>query len=260
MRIRKYLIGAITGLVGAVAFASVASADVTNVQAALNISPAKQQKKAFNGASVFFSSTDTHVGELPCSNALSLSCRAFPPSVQTLLTFGKDVKFNPGNLPDCSLSQLVGRTTAGARQACPGSIVGQGSNLQLFSDGRLLNGTITAFNGAPSGGNPSLYLHVEFPGVTTKPILNAVIQGSRLLVQIPPVQGSVIENFSTTLNKRVVGKKRNKKTGKVQKLFYFSARCSKGNWPLAEQVTYQGGKQLTSNVSQKCTQKKKKKK
>jgi hypothetical protein len=259
MRIRKYLIGTITGLVGAVAFASVASADVTSVQPSLSISPAKQDKKAFGAAGVTFVSTDTHVGELPCSNALSLSCRAFPPSIQTTLTFNRDIKFNPGRLPDCSLSQLVGRTTAGARLACPGSIVGQGSNLQLFSDGRLLNGTLTVFNGAPSGGNPSMYLHVEFPGVTTKPILNAVIQGSRILVQIPPVQGSVIENFSVTLNKRVVGRKINKKTRKVQKLFYFSARCSNRTWTLDEQVTYQAGKQLAGTVSQRCTQKKKKK-
>jgi hypothetical protein len=259
MRIRKYLIGTVTGLVGVMMFASVASADVTSVQMGLQVSPAKQDKKQFGGASVFFSSTDTHAGELPCTNALSLSCRAFPPSIQTLLTFPTDFKFNPGKLPDCNLSQLIGQGTAGARAACPRSIVGGGSNLQLFSDGRLLTGTITAFNGAPSGGNPSLYLHVEFPGVTTKPILNGVIQGNRILVQIPPVQGSVIENFSTTLGKTVVGKKKNKKTGKVVKQFYFSVRCSKRNWSGTEQVTYQGGKVLNSAVSQKCTQRKKKK-
>jgi hypothetical protein len=259
MRIRKYLIGAITGLVGVMMFASVASADVTSVTPTLSISPTKQDKKVFSGASVNFVSTDTHVGELPCVNALSLSCRAFPPSIQTLLTFTRDIKFNPGKIPDCNLSQLVGQGTAGARAACPRSIVGGGSNLQLFSDGRLINGTITAFNGAPSGGNPSIYLHVEFPGVTSKPILNGVIQANRILVQIPPVQGSVIENFGVTLNKLVVGKKRNKKTGKVQKLFYFSAKCSTRTWTLNEQVTYQGGKQLTGNVSQRCTQRKKKK-
>ncbi len=259
MRIRKYLIGTVTGLVGVMMFASVASADVTNVQMGLQVSPAKQDKKQFGGASVFFSSTDTHAGELPCTNALSVTCRAFPPSIQTLLGFPTDFKFNPGKLPDCNLSQLIGQSTAGAKAACSRSIVGGGSNLQLFSDGRLLSGTITAFNGAPSGGNPSLYLHVEFPGVTTKPILNGVIQGNRILVQIPPVQGSVIENFSTTLNRTVVGKKKNKKTGKVTKQFYFSVRCSKRNWTGTEQVTYQNGKVLNSSVSQKCTQKKKKK-
>ena len=46
---------------------------------------------------------------------------------------------------------------------------------------------ITSFNGAPTGGFPSLYLHVEFPGVTTKPILNGIIQGNRITVQVPPV-------------------------------------------------------------------------
>jgi hypothetical protein len=191
---------------------------------------------------------------LPCplGTANSPTCLAYPPSVQSVITFPKSLKFDPGNLPDCSLSSIVGQSSAGARAACPKSIVGSGSNTQLFSDGRTLNGTITAFNGAPSGGFPSLYLHVEFPGVATKPILNGIIRGNVLTVQIPPVQGSVIDSITTTLfGKRVVGK--NKKTG--QKRYYASARCSTGKWATTETVTYQGGKTLSTTVNNKCKQK-----
>ena len=49
---------------------------------------------------------------------------------------------------------------------------------------------VTAFNGAPSGGSASLYLHVDIAGSTTKPILNGVIRGNTLRVQIPPVPGT----------------------------------------------------------------------
>jgi hypothetical protein len=252
---RKYLIGMIAALVGALALSSVASADVTGVNIISNVTPAKQNKKVRGPANIFFQSSDTHAGNLPCplGTANSPSCYAFPPSIQSSITFPKDLKFNAGNIPDCQLSRIVGQSTASARAACAGSIVGGGGNVQTFSDGRRLNGTITAFNGAPSGGNPSLYLHVEFPGVATKPILNGVFRGNNLTVQIPPVQGSVIDVFNTALNgKRVVGK--NKKTGK--KTTYASIRCSTGKWATTETVTYQNGKQLTASTSAKCKQKK----
>jgi hypothetical protein len=259
MQVRKYLIGMIAGLAAAVGFTSISSAAVTGLSIESSVTPSKADKKIRRGASTFFASNDTHEGELPCSNALSVSCRAYPPSIQSVITFPNSLKFNPGNLPDCNLSQLIGKTTAGALSACPQSHVGEGSNTQLFSDGRRITGTITAFNGAPSGGNPSLYLHVEFPGVTSKPILNGVIQGNRITVQIPPVQGSVIERFAVTLDKIVSGKKRNRKTGKVKKTFYLMANCSKPNYTVSEVVTYQDGTSLSATTPGRCTQTKKKK-
>jgi hypothetical protein len=252
MRIRKYLIGTITCLVGVFAFSSVASAAVTALNIGVNISPTKQQKKVRGPASVFFESNDTHAGFLPCppGTGNTDACRAYPPSTQAVLTFTRDIKFTPGNLPDCNLSAIAGKTTAGARAACSRSIVGAGSNRNLTTSGQTLNGVITAFNGAPSGGNPSLYLHVDIAGVTTKPILNGVIRGNVLTVQIPPVPGAVIEHFDTTLVRKVVGRKKGKR------VFYFSARCSKRNWSLTETVTYQNGQQLSDTVGDRCAQKK----
>ena len=152
---RKYLIGMIAALAGALALSSVASADVTSVGIVSNVTPAKQNKKVRGPANIFFQSSDTHAGNRPCplGTANSPSCYAFPPSVQSSITFPKDLKFTAGNIPDCSLSRIVGQSSASARAACAGSIVGGGGNVQAFSDGRKLNGTITAFNGAPSGGN-----------------------------------------------------------------------------------------------------------
>jgi hypothetical protein len=235
------------------AFSSVASAAVTALNVGLNITPKKQNKKVRGPSSVFFESNDLHAGLIPCppGTANTVDCGAYPPSVQAVLQFTSDVKFTPGNLPDCNLTAISGKTTAGARAACAQSIVGGGSNVNKTTTGQILNGVITAFNGAPSGGNPSLYLHVDIAGVTTKPILNGVIRGSTLTVQIPPVPGAVIEHFDTLIGKRVVGK--NKKTGK--RSYYFSARCSKRNWFVNETVTYQNGQQLSDTVQGRCKQK-----
>jgi hypothetical protein len=257
---RKYLIGMIAGLAGAMALPTVASAAVTGLGIENTVTPSKADKKIRRGVSTTFASNDTHTGFLPCplGTANTPGCRAYPPSVRTLLAFSKNIRFNPGNLPDCPLSRIVGQSSAGARAACPQSIVGGGTNTQLFSDGRTINGVITAFNGTPSGGFPSLYLHVEFPGVATKPILNAHIRGNVIDAQIPPVQGSVIERFEVTIGKVVTGRKKNKTTGKVKKTFYASANCSDRNYTVHEDVTYQDGTMLSSTIPGRCTRTKKK--
>jgi hypothetical protein len=254
---RKYLIGAmVAGLVGALAFPSIGSADTTALTITSPVSPSKQDRKVRGGVTTTFTSTDTHAGVFGCANALA--CYAFPPSTNAFITFPTDFKFDPGSLQDCSLGSLQGKATASARAACPKAIVGGGSNVQAFSDGRILNGVITMFNGTPVGGNPSLYLHVDIPGVASKPILNGVIRGNTLSVDIPPVPGSVIEQFSTTINKLVTKRKKNKRTGKVKKTFYLSAKCSTGTWSTTETVTYERGiKTLTDSTSSRCTKKKK---
>jgi hypothetical protein len=264
---RKYLIGVIAGLVSALAFSSVASADITGLIATVNVTPSKQDKKVRGPVNVFFESDGIHTGVLqgdPQCVTANLACRFFPPSTRTLLTFPTDFKFDPGNLPDCPLASLQGKTTASARAACPKSVVGTGTNIQGFLDGRLVTGTITAFNGVPSGGFPSLYLHVDLPGVASKPILQASIQGNKLDVVIPPVPGSAIDDFTTTLNGKLVTGKKKLGNGKVKKKYYFSAKCSTGTWTTTETVTYSisptSSKTLTDQFIGKCTKKKKKKK
>jgi hypothetical protein len=260
---RKYLIGMIAGLVGAMAFTSIASAAVTGLSIESSVTPAKADKKIRRGVSTFFASNDTHAGDLlgqgGCvGSGNNPACFAYPPSVQSVVTFPKSLKFFPANLPDCNLAAIAGQSTAGARAACPRSIVGTGFNINKTLSGQTLNGVITAFNGAPSGGNASLYLHVDIAGVTTKPILNGVIRGNVLTVQIPPVPGAVIERFAVTINKVVSGKKRNKKTGKVKKTFYLMGNCAKPSYTVREDVTYQDGTRLSATTPGRCKRTKRK--
>jgi hypothetical protein len=250
MRTRKYLIGAIAALGSVVALSSitsVASADVVGLRIGATETPTKQKKKERGPAKIFFESNDIHQGAFnvsPCA----MGCYAYPASIRSFITFPKDLKFTPGNIPDCNLASIVGKSTALARQACPQSVVGEGGNVQAFSDGRKLNGVITAFNGAPSGGKPTLYIHVDLPGVATKPILTGVISGNTLDVTIPPVPGAVIDHLDTTLNKIKSGKKKGKPT------YYLSSKCSKKKWTTTEDVTYQNGQHEFASVTNKCKQ------
>lgn len=258
---RKCVIGTIAGLVSAVALSNVSSAEVTSLEIGSRWTPAKQDKRKHGPAKVFVETNEAHagafLGQAGCTTGAELTCFGYPPSVQSLITFPKDVAIDPGNLPACSLGSLAGKSTAAARAACPRSIVGEGTSVGRSLDGRTLNGVITAFKGAPSGGNPSLYLHLDITGVATKPILNGVVRGNTLTLQIPPVQGLVSEHFDTTLNRVVTKKKTNKRTGKVEKTFLVSIRCPKSRrWTTTETITYQSGKTLTASASQECKQKK----
>lgn len=259
---RRYVTGVIAGLAAAVALSSVASAEVTSLSIGLQWRPAKQDKKNHGPAKVFIETNEAHAGvfhgQPGCEvGSEGVVCFAFPPAVQSLITFPKDVAIDPGNLPVCQLSQLIGTSTAAARARCPRSIVGEGNSVGRHLGGGTLTGVITAFNGVPSAGKPSLYLHLDIAGVATKPILNGIVRANTLLLQIPPVPGLVSEHFDTTLNPVLTGKKKNKKTGKTKKTFLISIRCSKSRtWTTTETITYENGKTLTDSVSQGCKQKK----
>jgi hypothetical protein len=265
MRTRKCLIGVMAlGLVGAMVIPSFASADVTNLTITNSVTPSKQHKKTRGGVSTTFASIDTHSGiTVPpggpgCAPPaiVTSACKYFPPSTQSVITFPTDFKFTPGKIPTCNLASLQGKDAAGAKAACPQSVVGQG-NTHIHTttepgtppgNAGTLTGIVTAFNGAPTGGRPSLYVHVDVQGNTNKPILQGSINRNVLTTTIPPVSGTVIEDLTLTINKKLAQKKHGVKT------FYLSAKCSKKKWPLTETNTYQGGKTLTASTSGKCKQ------
>ncbi len=258
---RKHLIGMIAALAGAVALSGAASADVTSLNIGSQWTPAKQDKRKRGPAKVYFETNETHAGDLlgqpGCPLGNEPTCYAYPPSVQSLITFPKDVAINPGTLPSCSLGSLSGKSAAGARAACPRSVVGGGTGVGKNLQGQTLNGVVTAFKGEVSGGNPLLYLHLDIAGVATKPVLTGTIRGNTLQLQIPPVPGMVSEHLDTTLNPVVTARKKNKKTGKVEKRFLISIRCPKSRtWTTTETITYQNGQQLTASTSQRCKQRK----
>jgi hypothetical protein len=233
MRKRKYLIGALLGVIGALAFSGVANAAVTGQTLQTTLSPSKQDKKVFGGASLhnIISTTIT-------DPATTQSPK------QTVFTIDPNVKFTAGNIPACPLSAIQGKFDAQARAACPQSITGQGT---VEVNNGAIKGNVTFFSGGPS----TIYVQTDIgPGATTLTIIGQ-IQGKILTFSnIPNTPGLVLTKFDTTFNKRKSGKK----------TFYFMARCPKKVNSTTETTTFYSGEVLSATASQKCKQTKPKKK
>jgi hypothetical protein len=232
MRNRKYLIGALAGVIGALAFSGVASATPTGQTLQTTLSPAKQSAKQFGGVSLH--------------NIIATTFDNFATSQspkQTVFTIDPNVKFVNGNIPACALSSIQGKFTAQAQQACPQSITGGGT---VKVNGGAVGGTVTFFSGGPS----TIYVQTDIgPGATSLTIIGQ-IQGKTLTFSnIPNTPGLVLTEFDTTFNKRKTGKK----------TFYVMARCKKKKWSTTETTTFYSGETLSASSSMKCKQKKAKK-
>ena len=240
MRKRKYLVGALLSVIGALVVSSSASAAVTGQTLTTTVSPTKFDKKTFGPVGSF-----TNVVETNYSGGFA------PNGTQTVLTFSKDIKFTPGNIPQCNLSSIGTVPQSQSDATCGASKVGTGS---ATINGGLLTGKVAAYNGQPSGGSPTIGLHTDvFTGAgayafstTLTGILNTA--SNTLTVAIPPT-GTSITHFDTTITKKKSGKK----------TYYVMARCKKKKWVNSETTTFNNGQSLTATSTQKCKQKKKKK-
>jgi hypothetical protein len=240
MRKRKYLIGALLSVIGALVVSGTASAAVTGQTYTVVTSPPKQDKKVFGPVASFANTVDT-----------AYTPPFTPNATQTVLTFTKDIKFTPGTIPQCNLSQISTVPQSQSDATCGASKVGSGS---ATINGGALTGKVAAYNGQPSGGNPTIGLHTDvfLPSgaysfsTTLTGVLNTAT--NTLTVSIPPT-GTSITHFETTITKIKSGKKS----------FYVMARCKKKKWTNSETTTFNNGTQITASSTQKCKQKKSKK-
>jgi hypothetical protein len=228
MRNRKYLIGALVGVIGALTFSSVASAAPTSQTLQTTLSPKKQSVKAFGGVSLH--------------NIISTNFDNFATSQsprQTVFTIDPNVKFVPGNIPVCPLSQVQNKPDAAARAACPRSITGQGS---VEVNGGALRGTVTFFRGT---GSSDIIVHTVVAGALVLDITGNISGKTLTFTNIPNTPGNVLSKFDTTFNKRKTGKK----------TFYVMARCKKKRWSTTERTTFYSGETLSASSSQRCKKK-----
>jgi hypothetical protein len=246
MRNRKYLIGALVGVIGALAFSGVASAAPTGQTLAEQLTPAKQDKKVFGGVSLF-----TDLRTTIDNPATTQSPR------QTVFTIPKDVKFVNGNIPACPLSAIQGKFTAQAQAACPQSITGGGS---VEVNNGTVKGNVTFFSGGPK----TVYVQTDIgPGATSLTIIGTIAGKTLTFSNIPNTPGLVLTRFATTFNKRKTGKMKAKVNGKTKKVptYYVMARCSKKKkWVTTETTTFYSSEQFSATAVQKCKQKGSKKK
>jgi hypothetical protein len=235
MRRRKYLIGAVVGVIGALAFSGVAKAAVLGQTLQTTLSPTKQDKKIFGGVSLH-----NIIGTTIDNPATTQSPR------QTVFTIDPNVKFVNGNIPACPLSSIQGKFTAQAQAACPQSITGGGS---VEVNNGAVKGTVTFFSGGPN----TIYVQTDVgPGATSLTIIGTITGKILTFTNIPNTPGLILTKFDTTFNKRKTGKKS----------FYVMARCKskKRTWSTTETTTFYSGEVFSASSSGKCKVKAAKKK
>jgi hypothetical protein len=236
---RKYVLAASLGVVGALLMSGTASAAVTGISYTASVSPKKQSNKTFGPASISNNIETFYTGGF------------LPTATETAIVFSTDLKFTPGNVARCQLSQINTAPEAQANAACGASRIGQGS---AIINGGVLTGKVVAYNGTPSGGSPSVYLHVDVftssGGYAFSTTLTGVLNlhTNTLTVMIPPT-GTSITHFDTTINKVKSGKKKGKAT------YYVMARCHK-KWVNSAVTRFSDGSTRGSQSVQKCKPKK----
>jgi hypothetical protein len=277
MGTRKRLTFAVAALTISVGFVAVAQAAITSQTITSTTLTPKQDKKQHGAGDITVIIDTAETPPTPVGQTAET----------TYVDFDKDFKISPGKLGRCTQAQLNGTTTAQAKANCRNAVVGTGSARSCSAFGGCgalaFDLEVTAFNGAPEGGNPVIYLHAKgigaiaaLPPLILKGVyVNSPLAGfgRRLVVDVPDTSstGTHLTQFITHVGvlkngvkKKVKGKK-NKKTGKrkVKKVpqYYAMARCSDRTWTVRSETSFRaGGGTLSDTYSSACKQKKSKKK
>ncbi len=183
------------------------------------------------------------------------------PAVRAIVDFPKDVTLFSKDYPTCDPTLLQNTSTEIALEACKKAKIGGGTASALLPVGGKVfpvGQTVTAFNGVPQAGKPSIILHAygTTPIQTTLVLVGTVTRinkegfGPRLDIDVPLLAGGAgaltgvnVKIFKTFSYK---GKKRS----------YVSATCTSKKWKSRGQFVFRDGESLTPSVTQKCTQKK----
>jgi hypothetical protein len=185
---------------------------------------------------------------------------SLPPVLRTLIVwFDKHGAVVTKGLPYCTKGKLAATTSAQARKACAGSIVGEGSGTALiaFPEQKPFKATspITIFNAAPHDGNPTVlahaYLSVPAPTTYIVPVeiqkVNKGPFGFRTEATIPKIAGG----YGIPLEGRLtIGKKW---TYKGKKLSYANASCPSGKLQAKVETEFSDSTKLSGVILKQCT-------
>jgi hypothetical protein len=187
------------------------------------------------------------------------------PAVRATIDFDKGAAIFAKGLPTCNPAVLQSVSTEIAEEKCGKAKIGSGIAHALLRAGSKVYNveqTITAFNGTPVGGKPTVLLHTygTTPIQTTLVLVGTVTNfnkegyGPRLDVQIPLIAGGTgaLTEFSVTINKKF--------TYKGEKKSFIAASCISKKLKTRSVFTYLDGQSLEALHTQPCTQKPEKKK
>lgn len=257
MRRRPFLIAAIVALAAAVAATAawagptVTGADGNTQSIDVQVRPKKLAKKTFTPGSLKVTTLTTS----------TTAANGVPsPAVHATLDFDRNARLYTKGLPTCDPAKLQNQSTEVARRVCGRAMIGSGRAIALLPVGPTVYDvvqTVTAFNGTPQGGKPSVILHTygTTPIQTTLVLVGTVSNynkegyGPRLDLDIPLLAGGqgALKEFQVTINKRwrFKGVKRS----------FIAAKCPNSKKLKARgKFTYRDGESLTAYSKQSCKQ------
>jgi len=158
-----------------------------------------------------------------------------PPAIESVIAdFDKNIQVNAKGLPVCRQDQLVARSTAAAKKACPDAIVGSGKGEVEVAfpeqDPIVAKGPIYLFNGGVHGGTTLLFIHtyVNVPAPTAVVVTTKITHihrghyGLHTVSKIPRIAGGAgsVTKFKLTIDRTF--------TYKGKKESYLTASCPTG--------------------------------
>lgn len=183
------------------------------------------------------------------------------PAIHATIDFDRNARLYTKGLPTCDSGKLQNQSTEAAESACGNAKIGTGHALAYLKAGKTYEvpQTVTAFNGVPKGGKPTILLHTYG---TTPLQVSLVLEGTvsnynkegygpRLDLDVPLIAGGTgaLKEFNVKIDKtwRYKGEKRT----------FISAKCT-GSKKLKSRgtFTYRDGEALTALSKQSCKQSK----
>lgn len=180
------------------------------------------------------------------------------PLRQLVLEFDKHGAVETRGLPKCTEQKLVATTTARARAACPGAIIGKGFGtavVELPEQGPIkASSALTLFNGPELHGNPTVlgHAHLSYPAPTTYTIqieiqkINNGRYGFKTVADFP----KIANDYGSPLYGRLTIGKEWQYKGKT--LSYANARCPDGRLQAKAAFTFKDGSFVQGTVFKPC--------
>jgi|SRR6476646_715360 len=183
------------------------------------------------------------------------------PAVHAVIDFDRNARLYTKGLPTCDSGKLQSQSTETAERVCGNAKIGSGHAIAYLKAGKVYEvpQTVTAFNGVPKGGKPTIILHAY----GTQPLQATLVlegtvsnynkegYGPRLDLNVPLLAGGTgaLKEFNVKIEKkwRFKGEKRS----------FISAKCT-GSKKLKARgtFTYLDGEALTAYSKQSCKQSK----
>jgi hypothetical protein len=249
------LVAAATAIVASVAMAGAPATSPDGNAQAIDavIAPKKLSKSKFTPGTLKVTTT---LRNSSTANGVPV------PTVHVVLDFDKNAKIFTKGLPTCDPAKLQNVSTEIALRECRPAKIGGGKAKASIPVGEqvfVADQTVTAFNGKPKGGIPTILLHTygTKPTVTTL-VLNGTVTninkegyGPRLDLEVPKIAGGAgaLTDFTVTINKKYRYK------GKPTS--YISAKCPRSKKLKVRSVfTFLDGQSSKPTDVGTCTRKK----